>query len=390
MAHRLSTCCKGGLNKTRECMDGFDKMYKGLCSIINVINKSSWRSKMNPTLKAVVPTRFWGNESMFESVIPNYELMKKFAIEMGHPEKVRFRKESAKSIYGPLFSIKQLITQIECRKYPTIHLFCRAITGLFNDRLAITSKDGTYSAGFKKKTKAQIMQKIIPDIKVYHLWGAYFNPLTRDEVYEFDGVEKSVWDGQARYNDARKEMISKFKQLRKLCKEKGKSRTQENKKRGRGRPKKKTITIDDDTLVPFDLYECKSQSHSNIDLESSDEENDEQIEDENYIPKEIQWYESFDVDNLESKEIMRNPLLFYKKYGKSNMFYLEQIAKWALCNQLTSVGAEAIFNDCGMTRSERRTQLTEEIASDIDVVQKWTRAYGKQIETNDKTNESNY
>ena len=60
MAHRLSTCCKGGLNKTRECMDGFDKMYKGLCSIINVINKSSWKSKMNPILKLLFQNVFEG------------------------------------------------------------------------------------------------------------------------------------------------------------------------------------------------------------------------------------------------------------------------------------------------------------------------------------------
>ena len=164
MAHRVSTCCKTALKLTRESYKAFDRMYKGCSSLINVINKSSWRAKMNPSLKSVVPTRFWGNESMFASVIANYERMKEFADQCGHEEKIRFHKNSAVSFYRPLANIKSLIKQIECRKYPTMHLFLPSITTLHNLKLKPIDGDATYAQGFKRKARAQIESKVIPGI----------------------------------------------------------------------------------------------------------------------------------------------------------------------------------------------------------------------------------
>ena len=187
----------------------------------------------------------------------------------------------------------------------------------------------------------------------------------------------------------RNALIEKFKKFKKLCKELGKSKEQVQKKKARGRPKKKLK--ENDTDNSWSLYDYKKGSYSSIEVgdDTSDDDMDDNHNhaDHNQIPKEIQWYESFDVKGLDHVEIMRNPLLFYKRYGKSNLFYFEQIAKWALINQLTSVGAEAIFNDCGNTRTDRRTTLDEQLATDIDAIQKWVRSFGIDIETYDNANE---
>ena len=162
MAHRLSTVCKTGLKLTRESVAAFDNMYKACSSLINIINKSSWRAKMKPSLKTVVPTRFWGNESMWGSVIPNYQKMKAFARNFGHEEKIRWQEDTARSIYTPFRNIKSLIKQIESRTLPTTQLFMPSITTLHNVKLKSIQNEATYSTRFKSNTRRQIVEKIIP------------------------------------------------------------------------------------------------------------------------------------------------------------------------------------------------------------------------------------
>ena len=202
------------------------------------------------------------------------------------------------------------------------------------------------------------------------------NPVTRDDVFEFDGVSKNVWDGQKRYDDMKREFIRRYKQFKALCIETGNSKKEVKKKRSKGRPKAKKCQIEEDET--WNIYNYKRDSLSNVDTEDTQDSSDEEDE---KIPSEIEWYESFDINSLPQEETMKNPLSFYKKYGKDNLFYFEQIAKWSLVTPLTSVGAEALFNDCGNTRSARRAQLTEQLASEIDAIQKWTRTFGANIQT---------
>ena len=206
--------------------------------------------------------------------------------------------------------------------------------------------------------------------------ASYLNPLTRDEVFEFDGVSKDVWDGQQRYDDMKKEFIERYKKFKALCIQTGNSKKEIKKKRTKGRPRKKKTQMEQDES--WNIYNYKRDSLSNVETDDSEDSSDDE---EEKIPTEIEWYEAFDIETLPETETMKNPLAFYKQYGKEHLFYFEQIAKWSLVTPLTSVGAEALFNDCGNTRSARRAQLTEQLASEIDAIQKWTRTFGTNIQT---------
>ena len=157
MAHRLSAVFKTSLSLTRKQIIGFDRMITGCTSLINVINKSSWRSKMKPSLKSAVPTRFWGHETMWGSVIPNYEKMTAFARDYDHSDKIRFRKSTAQSFFAALTNIKSLIKQIEVSVNPTIHSFMPSITMLYNVKLKATNAESAYSKRFKSNVRMQYL-----------------------------------------------------------------------------------------------------------------------------------------------------------------------------------------------------------------------------------------